>query len=129
MQTSVSGTGLSNAANMFFNISLTNGGGEVFSWSRGGVDDGIDGVKGTVGGTEYSDPFTLNYGITGNTIFDPVAGFFSAEINNLPGGSYTLNIKMENQVNGAAVVPVPAAVWLFGSGLLGLIGVARKKAV
>lgn len=25
-----------------------------------------------------------------------------------------------------AVVPVPAAVWLFGSGLLGLIGVARK---
>lgn len=26
-----------------------------------------------------------------------------------------------------SVVPVPAAVWLFGSGLLGLIGVARKK--
>ena len=25
------------------------------------------------------------------------------------------------------VVPVPAAVWLFGSGLLGLVGVARKK--
>ncbi len=28
---------------------------------------------------------------------------------------------------GAAVVPIPAAAWLFGSGLLGLIGVARKK--
>lgn len=27
-----------------------------------------------------------------------------------------------------ATVPVPAAVWLFGSGLLGLIGVARRKA-
>jgi len=26
-----------------------------------------------------------------------------------------------------SVVPVPAAVWLFGSGLLGLIGVARRK--
>ena len=25
------------------------------------------------------------------------------------------------------VVPIPAAVWLFGSGLLGLIGVARRK--
>ena len=24
-------------------------------------------------------------------------------------------------------IPVPAAVWLFGSGLLGLIGIARKK--
>ena len=27
----------------------------------------------------------------------------------------------------ATPVPVPAAVWLFGSGLLGLIGVARRK--
>ena len=27
----------------------------------------------------------------------------------------------------AAVIPVPAAVWLFGSGLLGLIGFARRK--
>jgi len=25
------------------------------------------------------------------------------------------------------VIPVPAAVWLFGSGLLGLVGVARRK--
>ena len=28
---------------------------------------------------------------------------------------------------GQAVVPVPAAVWLFGSGLLGLIGLARRR--
>lgn len=27
----------------------------------------------------------------------------------------------------ATIVPVPAAVWLFGSGLLGLIGMARRK--
>jgi hypothetical protein len=26
-----------------------------------------------------------------------------------------------------AVVPVPAAVWLFGSGLLGLLGVVKRK--
>ena len=26
-----------------------------------------------------------------------------------------------------AVIPVPAAVWLFGSGLIGLIGIARRK--
>ncbi len=29
--------------------------------------------------------------------------------------------------SGASVVPVPAAVWLFGSGLLGLVGVARRR--
>jgi hypothetical protein len=28
---------------------------------------------------------------------------------------------------GAAVVPLPTALWLFGSGLLGLIGMAKKK--
>lgn len=30
--------------------------------------------------------------------------------------------------NGAPSVPLPAAVWLFGSGLLGLFGVARRRA-
>jgi len=24
-------------------------------------------------------------------------------------------------------VPIPAAVWLFGSGLIGLVGIARRK--
>ena len=31
------------------------------------------------------------------------------------------------QSGDVGVVPVPAAVWLFGSGLLGLIGLARRK--
>ena len=29
--------------------------------------------------------------------------------------------------DGFAVVPVPAAAWLFGSGLIGLVGIARRK--
>ena len=33
-----------------------------------------------------------------------------------------------SHVDGYGVVPVPAAVWLFASGLLGLVGVARKRA-
>ena len=36
--------------------------------------------------------------------------------------SYSMSITA-----AATVVPVPAAVWLFGSGLLGLVGVARRK--
>ena len=33
------------------------------------------------------------------------------------------------KADGFAVVPVPAAVWLFGSGLIGLVGFARRKKV
>ncbi len=34
--------------------------------------------------------------------------------------SYSMSVE-------TAVVPVPAAIWLFGSGLIGLVGVARRK--
>ena len=50
--------------------------------------------------------------------------------NDLPAGDwYDVDSNlMEVAYNGAEVnvVPVPAAVWLFGTGLLGLIGVARR---
>jgi len=32
-------------------------------------------------------------------------------------------------VNAASTVPVPASVWLFASGLMGLAGVARCKKI
>jgi hypothetical protein len=32
-----------------------------------------------------------------------------------------------SNITAYTVVPVPAAVWLFGSGLLGLVGVARRR--
>ena len=35
----------------------------------------------------------------------------------------------DQHVNGTAVIPVPAAAWLFGSGLLGLIGISKRKKV
>jgi hypothetical protein len=48
-----------------------------------------------------------------------------------PGGPFAnfqanFNANMASTPD-AAPVPVPAAVWLFGSGLLGLVGVARRK--
>lgn len=38
------------------------------------------------------------------------------------------DIGMVAKLGQVVVVPVPAAIWLFGSGLLGLVGVARRKA-
>lgn len=43
---------------------------------------------------------------------------------NASGGAGFFDDISANQVSA---VPVPAAVWLFGSGLLGLVGVARRK--
>ena len=40
-----------------------------------------------------------------------------------PGGKELSHLSFYN----SGVVPVPAAVWLFGSGLIGLIAVARRK--
>ena len=42
--------------------------------------------------------------------------------------SYTENLPILTLVGSSpATVPVPAAAWLFGSGILGLIGLARRK--
>ena len=46
-----------------------------------------------------------------------------------PGTKGYFDIGTGNSIHITSVsaVPVPAAVWLFGSGLLGLVGVARRK--
>lgn len=61
------------------------------------------------------------------------AGSFSLDLGGLSIG----RIRIEDQPSGTHIigidnlefsaVPIPAAVWLFGSGLIGLIGVARRK--
>jgi hypothetical protein len=44
------------------------------------------------------------------------------------GEEYITNLTFDpSQLTISAAVPVPAALWLFGSGLLGLVGIARRK--
>lgn len=81
----------------------------------------------TIGSTLLSDGFKYTD--------DP---FFTAALGGCSNGQFcdtggnnrtnkwafdVLNVDSATQV----VVPVPAAIWLFGSGLIGLIGVSRRK--
>lgn len=43
--------------------------------------------------------------------------------------NYQLTLNLTGNVIAAAPVPVPGAVWLFGSAMLGMLGVNRRKAV
>ena len=65
--------------------------------------------------------FALNTsGISNVTLeFDLIAGGYASFDN--------LVIAASNVAGDVSAVPIPAAVWLFGSGLIGLIGIARRK--
>jgi len=66
-------------------------------------------------GTWSHKPSTHNEFVAMFTNFSPVELF---DENGEPTGLYL----------GPGVIPIPPALWLFGSGLLGLTGIAGKKA-
>ena len=85
----------------------TNPLGEIIGWEiRLNIDEGgftsliINSDNTMLGGTDL-------------ILFDPFEGEPGFVFGNSPGSW--------------SVVPVPPALWLFGSGLLGLIGIARRK--
>lgn len=77
------------------------------------ANDFIANTGGTIGGNPFADgPFA---GFNAN--FDITSMTFTSQGGVINGGNPF----------PVSAVPVPAAVWLFGSGLLGLVGVARRK--
>jgi hypothetical protein len=69
--------------------------------------------------TGFGTAATL-YGLTGNGGTNPLTSSL-LKVSNL--GSFTLT----SAGNLVSAVPLPAAFWLFGSGLMGLAGVGRRK--
>ena len=68
---------------------------------------------------DSSNLFTGSYNLDGAWVdFSPVSL--------MPGGTGNFQLGLDGGY--VQVVPIPAAFWLFGSGLIGLIGIARRKA-
>ena len=74
---------------------------------------------------------SFNQGTGGSidaTTYNAVTGDFTADWSALVvGGPYNGQTGVWHITGNAQVVPLPAAVWLFGSGLLGLAGVGRCR--
>lgn len=79
---------------------------DICVFNVAGIDDNGDGIPGN-----------LWHGAFGGANFS-----LSGSLTMVSDESNIVNASMFNPV------PVPAAVWLFGSGLIGLIGAARRKA-
>jgi len=72
--------------------------------------------------------------LAGLSAADPIAkvslSFFASGQTGFFGQKSNATAWFDNVAIGdVSAVPIPAAVWLFGSGLLGLIGIARRKKI
>ena len=97
-----------------------------------GVGDWTDGFQGWNGNGN-----TINWNTTTDTTIDNSLSLYRYFYN--PDGSAatqlygainidsTTGVVSYNAASAVSAVPVPAAVWLFGSGLMGMVGVARRR--
>jgi len=119
----------------------TNGyatGGSVFTWANGSAGGNVWGAGGASangGSTNFYNQgngasqagialgsSTGLYGFTGNGGTGQLESY-------VLGDNLTLSSTGALSISSAtSPVPLPAAVWLFGSGLLGLLGVGRRRA-
>lgn len=79
----------------------------------------------SIGDFDISNNIWLNNGIS--WIGNPNNAFFTWNNRGNSVNSQWANVLTGSTTTGASPVPVPAAVWLFGSGLVGLMGAKRTK--
>jgi len=100
------------------------------AWS-GSVFDMSGGAWNPVGGTGATGTFASGIGrFTWDGIYgDAYILDYHATV---PSGGFAgvqYELHLQGNVTQTAVIPVPAAAWLFGSGLMGLVGIARRRKV
>jgi hypothetical protein len=83
---------------------------------------------------DYKIEFQLKAGYSFSDANQGIDETLDSDANKITGRTGTLSITgIEGQttinydIDAGMYVPIPAAVWLFGSGLLGLVGIARRK--
>jgi len=129
---------IDNAWNFFFNtgmhslssaISVISDGGstKTLDFSGWGVNWGNFGPGGPAGGTIPMGG-TATIVCSSSSCSDSSTYVLDMNVHvPVAFASVPYSLHLEGHVNGGPVIPVPAAVWLFGSGLVGLAGVARRK--
>lgn len=140
--TSVLGTSTGAYVDLAFDTSIINGAGDDLKlFFVGGNGHAFDV---TIGGVTNS--YNLPAGSNATGFFDPayptdpiialaldlssfsgLSGDSFSQIRLTIGDGYTTTSAVPSFVGAYSVVPVPAAVWLFGSGLIGLAGFARRR--
>lgn len=106
--TTTCGTSLCQATTLFDAGTLSDTGGSLALWNMG---DSLNLASVAGWGSDTDVRLTIQNNLTAETLASGEIAFIQKK--------FSLAIPE---------VPVPAAVWLFGSGLVGLIGLARRKA-
>lgn len=130
----IAGTGTYNEATNTFSFSIASGGanasgGSDFTRDSASCQNGSTSIFGTVCGT-WSGTTGDWEGLQVDLVFSEDRSTFSGSVQGIEqsGSGLTANTTTINfSVNGVSEVPVPAAAWLFGSALIGLAGVGRRK--
>lgn len=73
------------------------------------------------GGGTFQSGSSVSFAVTEGELF----GFYAKTSEGCCGSATTV----VSNFSAPSAVPIPAAAWLFASGLIGLVGVARRKKV
>lgn len=105
--------------------------GEYLSASSGSTLAEVDGYSaGIEGVSQFKPSGDHGSGFVMGSVFEySVAGEYGAYNSTISGIFNGVETGSPGYIEGLSAVPIPAAVWLFGSGLIGLIGIARRKKV